>query len=143
MYRQIVAEVEAAQGRVKATAKALKYYEVVAALESEEDRARVRGEFLQVLTPLEREAEISGGRVTVGALVEWGRDGRGLFEPEAEGDAEGRRGIYCLEMTKELLRSMLQISLRPNTIAKSSPVRGLFDLLVSQLQYSLAFMRHS
>ena len=60
----------------------------MAAFEAEEDRARVREEFMQVLTPLEREAEISGGRVTVGALVEWGRDGRGLFEAEAGGNAD-------------------------------------------------------
>ena len=94
LYRQIAAEVEAAQGRVKAKAKELRYYELVAELESEEDRARVRKAFLEVLTPLEREAEVSGGRVTVGALVEWGREGRGLFEPEAGGDAEGRRGYF-------------------------------------------------
>ena len=88
LYRQIVAEVEGAHGRVKEKAKGMKYYEVVAALESEEDRARVREAFLGILTPLEREAEVSGGRVTVGALVEWGREA---------GTAEGRRGLFEVE----------------------------------------------
>ena len=83
LYRQIVAGVAGAHLKVKEKAKELKYYEVAAALDSEEDRAGVRETFLGLLTPLEREAELSGGRVTVGALVEWGRKA---------GAAGGRRG---------------------------------------------------